>query len=63
MTGTKTCFEGSFTIEVTKAESLNYAITSFTGIYLENNIAVFITNPSPKLPQTPNINKFIIYQI
>ena len=41
-------------------EALNYAITSFESVYLENNGGSFSLKPLPPLAQISSINKFVV---
>ncbi len=41
-------------------ESLNYSITSFSSIYLENNKGEFIAKPLPQLAQISSINQIVV---
>ncbi len=41
-------------------ESLNYAVTSFASIYLENDNGTFSARPLPQLAQLSSINKFVV---
>ncbi len=41
-------------------ESLNYEITSFESIYLENNKGEFTAKPLPQMAQISSINKFVV---
>ena len=44
-------------------ESLNYEITSFASVYLENTNGSFVIKPLPQLAQLSSINKFIVDDI
>lgn len=40
--------------------SLNYEITSFASVYLENRNGVFVSKPLPQMAQISSINKFVV---